>query len=119
MVNVITDVTFEPKVSKANNTNEVYMLIKTELGDSEGTYWCECDIETESPISLAADRELNVGRRRIGILMPGKPINQRVNLYTKQISFSGNYKIKIVVYVYGETGAISDRIEKVMNLQCV
>jgi hypothetical protein len=102
---------------RPNQTDEVSLNIKTSIPDNEGPYWCECDIEVEAPISLAMDRELSYGRRRIGILMPGKAIDQRVNLYTKKVSVQGNYKIKLIMYLYGESGAISKRTEKTEEIK--
>lgn len=108
---------FEPVSLKANNRNEATMYISLE-SDSEKTFWCECDIMVSPPLSLAHDKELNVGRTRIGILRPKGGIGKQVKLYTRPNNFPDDYPVSITTYLYDEDGAIAERIEQREKVKC-
>ncbi len=112
----IIELSSEPELLKPNRTNEVSLTVKVGPGENTGIYWCECGIEVEGPMSLAPDRNTNYGIVRMGILSQGKEITQRINIYTRYVSIAGKYQVKITLYLYGESGIISERVDQVFNM---
>ncbi|MGD0729215.1 MAG: hypothetical protein ABR981_04020 [Candidatus Micrarchaeaceae archaeon] len=108
---------FEPAVLKANKRNETTMHLSLASGDQK-VYWCECDILVSPPLSLAHDKELNIGRTRIGILKPNKKIDKQIKLYTMPNNFPDFYQINITVYLYDEDGVIAERVEQSESIKC-
>lgn len=109
---------FEPAVLKAYQKNEATMFLSLNNSDATKTFWCECDISVTSPLSLAHDKELGMGRTRIGILKPNRSIEKQIKLYTRPNSFPDTYKLNIVAYLYDEDGAIAERVEQNENIRC-
>ena len=111
-------VKFEPEALRANTRNEAFLIISATNGSSTAPYWCECEVSVKSPLSLAVDRELEMGRTRIGIAIPGGLIEKKIKLFTRPNNFVDDYPISIVAYIYETDGAISERIEKKAFIQC-
>ena len=109
---------FEPAVLKANKKNEAVMYLSLTSDGDKKVYWCECDIVVKPPLSLAHDKELNLGRTRVGILSHKKKIEKQVRLFTRPNNFSDTYPIDITVYLYDEDGAIAERIEHKESIKC-
>ncbi len=109
---------FEPVSLKANDKNEAIMYISVNATNSSKTYWCECDILVSPPLSLAHDKELDVGRTRVGILKPEGRLEKQVKLYTRPNNFPDSYPVSITTYLYDEDGAISERIEQREKIKC-
>ena len=109
---------FEPQVLKAYTKNEVVMKIGMKNLDATRTFWCECDINVKNPLTLAHDKELNVGRTRIGILKPSGSLQKPIRMYTSANNFPDEYPISIVAYVYDEDGAIAERLEFGKSIRC-
>lgn len=109
---------FEPAVMKAYKKNETVMSLSLSSSDSAKTYWCECDITVQPPLSLAHDKELNIGRTRIGILKPNGNLEKQIKLYTRPNNFPDNYNFNITTYVYDEDGAIAERWEHDQTIKC-
>jgi hypothetical protein len=109
---------FEPITLKANNRNEALMYILVSAKSPSKLYWCECDILVSPPLSLAHDKELNVGRSRVGILKPNGKIEKQIKLYTRPNNFPDSYPVKITTYLYDEDGAIVERLEQNENIKC-
>lgn len=117
MSDITVATSFDPEFIRANTSTSVSMnLVLSSASDSH--YWCECDIEVEQPLSLAPHKELSKGRQRVGIIKPNASVSKRVNIYSDYTNFQNNYIIKIIAYMYGEDGAISDRIETSTELPC-
>lgn len=108
---------FEPKVLNSGSRNEVNMIIEIGAMDAK-PHWCECDINVTPPISLAHDKELGMGRTRVGIVSAGKRLSKHVKVYTSPSVTSGNYQIGLVVYLYDEDGAIAARKEVSEAIAC-
>lgn len=120
MTTPILETRFEPATLKANKKNEVTMHISLSTsGDEKRSYWCECDINVQSPLSLAHDKELNIGRTRIGILNGKKKVDKQIKLYTRPNNFADTYPINITIYFYDEEGVIAERIEHNESIKCV
>lgn len=109
---------FEPEVLKANKKNEATMYLTVTSDGNQQHYWCECDINVNHPLSLAPDKELGLGRTRVGILRPNKRIEKQVKVYTRPNNFPDNYSVKITVYLYDEDGAIAQRFEQNEIIKC-
>lgn len=109
---------FEPESLKANRKNEATMYLTISSTDNGKAYWCECDINVNPPLSLAHDKELNLGRTRIGILKPMNRLEKQIRLFTRPNNFPDNYPINITAYLYDEDGAISERIEHSEPIKC-
>lgn len=118
MPNVKLETKFEPEVIKANKKNEITMHMSLSAADGHKTYWCECDIIVSAPLSLAHDKDLNMGRTRIGILKPAKKIQKQIKLYTTPNTHPDYYPISITAYLYDEDGAIAERAEQSENIKC-
>lgn len=117
MANVDISVQFEPKTLKAYSRNTAQMDI-TVSNTTDNTYWSECEIHLQSPLSLAMDSELNSARTRIGILKPNSGAKKAVNLYTRPQNYPDEYPLTIVVYIYDGDGAIAERMEKKVAIHC-
>lgn len=109
---------FEPEVLAANKKNEATMHLTVTSGENQLNYWCECDILVSHPLSLAPDKELDVGRTRVGILRPNKRIEKQIKLYTRPNNFPDTYNVKVTVYLYDEDGAIAERFEQSEIIKC-
>ncbi len=109
---------FAPEKLKAYAKNEATMVISLGNANKNNHYWCECDVNVKSPLSLAHDRELDTGRTRIGIVHPESTIEKQIKIYTRPNNFPDDYAIKITAYVYDQDGAISERIELPVKIEC-
>ncbi len=117
MTIVNVDTSFNPKTLWDNKKNEVTMELKLR-SDSAGDYWCECDIKAASPLSLAHDVNLNVGRTRIGIIKQGATLKKQVKLYSSSTITSGDYAVEITTYIYDGDGAIAERHDFKTTITC-
>lgn len=93
-------------------------MLDLRSSDAAASYWCECDVSVKPPLSLAHDKELNTGRTKVGIVRPNSSLSKRVRLFILPNNFPDDYQVSITAYVYGEDGAISERIEKMEHLPC-
>lgn len=109
---------FDPVSLKANNRNEATMFLSVSATNGSKIYWCECDIIVSPPLSLAHDKELNIGRTRVGILKPDHKLEKQVKLYTRPNNFPDNYPVSITTYLYDEEGVIAERIEQSELIKC-
>jgi hypothetical protein len=109
---------FEPVSLRANRRNEATMYLSVAVDDGQKIYWCECDINVSSPLSLAHDKELNMGRTRIGIIKPNSKIEKQVKLYTRPNNFPDSYPVSITAYLYDEDGAIAERTVQSERIIC-
>lgn len=109
---------FDPATLQANKRNEAVMYLSVSLADGQKSYWCECDITVNAPLSLAHDKELNAGRTRVGILHPSSKIEKPIKLYTRPNNFPDHYPVSITTYLYDEDGAIAERFEQSENIKC-
>lgn len=117
MGDIDLSIAFEPEQFKAYTRNENEMKLKFNNMGS-GTFWCECEINVASPLSLASDKELNSARTRVGILKSGSALEKRVKLYTRPNNFPDDYKVKITSFLYDEDGAIAERKESEATIKC-
>ncbi len=118
MDGVSVEVKFDPESFKAFARNEGYMVINIASKDNPGTYWCECEVNIKPPLSLAPDKELNGGKSRVGILKAGVAIEKKVKLYTRPNNYPDGYQVALTIFMYGEDGAIAERIEKKEEIPC-
>ena len=118
MATVDLSTEFEPQVLKAYTKNEAVMKITMKSLDPSRTFWCECDINVKPPLTLAHDKELGLGRTRIGIIKPNGTIQKPIRLYTSPNNFPDEYPISIIAYVYDEDGAIAERLEFSKGIRC-
>ena len=118
MPNAKVETRFEPVSLKANNKNEAIMYISIQSADDSKIYWCECDITVRPPLSLAYDKELNMGHTRIGMIKPNGKIEKPIKLYTRPNNVPDDYPVSIVAYLYDEEGAIFERIEQSEKIKC-
>ncbi|MGC8651760.1 MAG: hypothetical protein ACP5UH_00705 [Candidatus Micrarchaeia archaeon] len=109
----------EPPILKAYSKNEALLRLSFENEDSSKLLWCESEVHVSSPLSLAPDTELSIGKTRIGILKPHSRIDKQVKLYTMANNFPDDYKFSIVLYAYDEEGAIAERAEHTNTVRCV
>jgi hypothetical protein len=113
------EVAFNPSKLRAFAKNEAQMSIVLKNLDAEKTYWSECEVVLAPPLSLSHDSELNMGRTRIGILKPTGTASKQVKLYTRPNNYPDNYNLAVTAYVYDEDGAIAERVEKKIEIQCI
>jgi hypothetical protein len=118
MPNASVETKFDPISLKANNRNEATMFLSVSAAHDTNIYWCECDILVNPPLSLAHDKELNIGRTRVGILRPGKKLERQIKLYTRPNNFADDYPVSITTYLYDEEGVIAERIEQSELIKC-
>ena len=111
--------TFNPGQLKAYSKNEAMLNLKFENLDNEHTYWCECDIKVNPPLSLEHDRELFLGRTRVGLLGPNGSKEKQVRIYTRPNNFPDDYTLSITTYAYDDDGAIAERAETMGSVPCV
>jgi len=109
---------FEPGSLKVNKRGETTMHLSVSTEDSHKTYWCECDINVKSPLSLAHDKELDLGRTRIGILKGKQKIEKQIKLFTRPNSYADTYPVSITAYLYDEDGAIAERVVQEEGIRC-
>jgi hypothetical protein len=108
---------FNPRILESGSRNEVVMDISVRSQDQK-PYWCECDIKVSPPVSLAHDKDLPIGRTRIGIVTSVHALTKQVKIYTSQDVVNGDYQITLTVYMYDEDGAISARKEINETIRC-
>jgi hypothetical protein len=102
---------FNPESIKLNKRGETTMYL-TVTSEDQKVYWCECDIVVSPPMSLAHDKELNIGRTRVGILSPKKKIEKQIKLFSQSANIITYHPINITTYLYDEDGAIAERFEQ-------
>ena len=119
MEHIDLSVEFEPAQLKSNAKNEAFLVLKLKNKDGSKTFWCECDVSAQHPLSLAHDKQLELGRTRIGIVTPGKTIEKKVRVYTRPNNFAGSYGLDVTVYAYDEEGVIAERREHHETVECV
>ena len=110
---------FEPEVLKAYTKNEATLYLSLKNAEDKKTYWCECEISVKAPLSLAGDKELGIGRTRVGILAPRGGKEKQVKVYTSSNNFPDDYNVGIIAYVYDEDGAIAERVEQNNSIKCI
>jgi len=108
----------EPNVLRAYFKNEALLSMIFE-NKYDKILWCESEIHVENPLSLAPDKELGVGKTRIGLLKPSEKKEKVVKIYTRPNNFPDDYKFTIVLYAYDEDGAIEERAEYSNTIKCV
>ncbi len=108
----------EPPLLRAYSKNEALLHLSFENVDGSKLLWCESEVHVDKPLSLAPDKELSVGKTRIGILKPHSKIEKQVKLYTMPNNFPDDYKFTIVLYAYDEEGAIAERAEHSNTIRC-
>lgn len=118
MPNAKVETRFDPVSLKANNKNEATMYVDVQSTNDSKTYWCECDIAVSPPLSLAHDKELNMGHTRIGMLKPKGKLEKPIKLYTRPNNFPDDYPVSITAYLYDDEGAIAERIEQSEKIKC-
>ncbi len=111
--------TFDPEQLRAYSKNDAMLNLRFENTDAEHTYWCECDIKVNPPLSLEYDRELFLGRTRVGLLAPNGSREKQIRLYTRPNNFPDDYTLSITTYAYDEDGAIAERDETMGSVPCV
>ncbi len=119
MSSVTIDVIFEPSTLRAYIRNEAAMKLNLKNADQARSFWCEADVSVNSPLSLAPDTELGLGKMRMGILKPGASLDKSVKLYTRPNNFPDQYGLKITVFLYDEDGAIAEREDKLITIPCI
>ncbi len=109
---------FEPQALKAYSKNEPYLVLSLKNSDGNASYWCECDVSVKPPLSLAHDKELGVGRTKVGIVKPNGALNKKIRLFTMPNNFPDDYQVSITAYVYGEDGTIAERVDRNESVPC-
>jgi hypothetical protein len=110
---------FEPKSLKVNTKAEATLYVSVSADESNHkTYWCECDINVKSPLSLAQDKELDLGRTRMGILKAKHNVEKQIKLFTRPNSYADTYPVSITAYLYDEDGAIAERVVQEEGIKC-
>lgn len=109
---------FEPTALKVNKRGETTMYLSLSAEDSHKTYWCECDISVKSPLSLAHDKELDMGHIRIGMLKTKRKIEKPVKLFTRPNNYADTYPVSITAYLYDEDGVIAERVVQHEGIRC-
>ena len=109
---------FEPGSLKVNRRGEVTMHLSISTEDGHKTYWCECDINVKPPLSLAHDKELDLGRTRIGILKGKQQYRKADTALHRPNSYADTYPVSITAYLYDEDGAIAERVVQEEGIRC-
>ncbi|MDE1797781.1 MAG: hypothetical protein KGH63_00055 [Candidatus Micrarchaeota archaeon] len=108
---------FSPMRLTAYARNEAEMEVSVK-NPGEQPLWLEADVKVPSAISLAPDRQLEGGRTRLGIALPGESVGKKVKIYAGPQSYPDEYKIMLTIYAYGADGAIVSREEWKEHLRC-
>ncbi len=117
MPQIQSQIQVAPEYMKPFVFNEVEMKIV--LGsNSSDLCWVEGTVEVPDPLSLAPDRNLGKGKMLFGILRDGIVREKRVKIFAKGDVYPNIYTIKITLFIYDETGAISDRVEIRKDIEC-
>ncbi len=56
---------------------------------------------------------------RVGILKPFSSMTKQVKLYTRPNNYEDEYPITLIAYLYDQDGAIAERVEKKVIVECV
>jgi hypothetical protein len=116
--NIQINANVEPNVLKAYSKNEAMLSMHFENKYEDKILWCECEIHVEKPLSLAHDKELLLGKTRIGIIKPRGTISKQVKLFTLPNNYPAEYNYSIILYAYDEDGAIAERQEYKNLVKC-
>lgn len=108
---------FSPLRLAAYMRNEAEMEVSVR-NPGEQPLWVECDVKVPSALSLAPDRQLEGGRTRLGIALPGESASKKIKVYAGPQSYPDEYKIVLTIYAYGQDGAIASREERKEYLRC-
>ncbi len=108
---------FHPIRLGAYMTGQVELSIEIE-NTGEQPCWVECSVSVPDALSLAPDKELGMGRIRIGIINPGESLMGKCKIYAGAKSYPDLYPVKLVAYGFGKDGVILQREEKKTELRC-
>ena len=109
---------FEPDILKGSNRSEFTLKLSVSAPDATKEYWCECDIVANKPLTLAHDKDLHIGRTRVGILNSERTIEKQVKLYTMPGMSVEEYMVSVTTYLYDEDGAITERYDTSGIIRC-
>lgn len=76
-------------------------------------------MNVKPPLSLSHDGELNTGKTRVGMVGPSQSRSKKVKIFTRPNSTPGSYHLGVIAYMYDEDGAISERVEKKEDVECM
>jgi len=82
---------------------ELSIEVENQLSDAA---WVECDVSIPEVLSLAPNRELAMGRLRIGIVGAKQIGTGRCKIYSGAKTYPDMYQINIRVYGYGRNGDV-------------
>lgn len=106
-----------PQRIKPFTFNEMEVKILLNTSETE-PYWVECVFEAPAPLSLAPDKILMSGKSLVGILEKGVDKERRVKLFAQNDVYPDTYRIKSTLYIYDKDGAISERKDYYVELEC-
>lgn len=109
---------FTPLRLTAYMRNEVEMEVTVHNPDVQ-PLWLECDVKLPGALSLAPDRQLEGGRSRLGIALPGELVHRKVKIYAGAATYPDEYKIVLTIYAFGPDGVIVTREERKEHLRAV
>ncbi len=117
MLQIQSQIQIMPEHMKAFSFNEAEMKI-TLSTNGESACWVEATVAVPRPLSLAPDRSLETGKMLFGILSNGAEREKRVKIFANGDVYPNIYSVKITLFIYDESGAISERMEISKDIEC-
>ncbi len=117
MPQIQSQIQIMPEHMKAFAFNEAEMKITLSTNGTNAC-WVEATVAVPKPLSLAPDRALETGKMLFGILGNGAEREKKVKIFAKGDVYPNIYNVKITLFVYDESGAISERMEINKEIEC-
>lgn len=97
--------------------SEVELTIDV-TNESNEPYWVECSVQVPGVLSLVPDKDLAVGKKRIGLLAPGETLNGKCKIYSTVRTYPDVHEVKVTTFGYSRDGAVGTRDDKKVDLRC-
>ncbi|MDE1865322.1 MAG: hypothetical protein KGH94_01625 [Candidatus Micrarchaeota archaeon] len=112
-------IAFEPELVDRSKAGEVNMKMEFCAPAAKKAYWCACEIQVRSPLSLSHDVFLDKVGMRVGILSPSKKsIQKQVKLFSTPSISTNDYLVTVTTYLYDDEGAIEERHDTSEVIRC-
>lgn len=106
-----------PSEINANQFSDTQLIIRIR-NDKKGQFWYEGEVNVPNQLSLTPDQSLSKAKIRFGILKKDGEIEKYVKVYGSKYTDASNYSIALNIYEYDKDGAVSDRKDLGIEIQC-
>ena len=106
-----------PSEINANQFSDTQLIIRIR-NDKKEQFWYEGEVNLPNQLSLTPDQTLSKAKIRFGILKSNGEIEKYVKVYGSKYTDASSYAIALSIYEYDKDGAVSERKDSSIDLQC-